>query len=432
MMGFGVRLAAAAGFSLVSTNALAQTSAVLNSGDTAWILIASALVLMMLLPGLGLFYGGLVRAKNILSVVMQCFVIACTVSLLWAICGYSLVFGAGSPWLGGFGNAMLAGLAPLRDGLTIPESAFALYQMTFAIITPALMIGAFVERVRFGWVVAFSTLWALLVYIPVARWMWGGGWLATQFGALDFAGGIVVHTTAGVGALVLAWMLGARKGFNKVLLAPHSPTLTMTGAGLLWVGWYGFNGGSALAASHDAAMAIFNTHLAACAAALLWIVIEYFKIGKSTSVGIVTGAVAGLATVTPAAGYIGPVGAICLGLAGGGICFYAVQLVKQKWRIDDSLDVFAVHGIGGMLGSMTMPLFFVPSLGGKGFANGVTLGGQLGAQATAIAVVALWTAVLTWFCAWAVARLLPMRVDQEAESDGLDISSHGERGWELD
>lgn len=409
----------------------AQTTAA-DSGDTGWILTASALVLMMTIPGLGLFYGGLVRARNVLSVIMHSFVILCTVSLLWVVIGYSSVFGLGSPYLGGAGNAMLANLAEVRQGLTIPESAFALFQMTFAIITPALVIGAFVERIRFGWVVAFSTLWTALVYLPVARWVWGGGWLAEQFGTLDFAGGIVVHTTAGVAALIVAKLLGPRKGFNKSLLAPHSPALTMVGAGLLWVGWFGFNGGSALAAGDGAATAILNTHLAASTAALVWILIERLRIGKATSIGIVTGAIAGLATVTPAAGYIGPAGAICLGALGGGICFAMVQVVKHGWQVDDSLDVFAVHGVGGILGSLLMPIFFSELFGGGGFAEGASVTSQLTAQAIGIGVVAAWTAVMTLAAAWAVSIFLPMRVDEEAEHDGLDLHSHGERGWELD
>ena len=424
--------ATAAMISASTSSAYAQTPAVVDTGDTAWILTASALVLMMTIPGLGLFYGGLVRMRNVLSVIMHSFVILCTVSLLWAVIGYSLVFGDGSAYLGGTANAMLANLADLRAGLTIPESTFALFQMTFAIITPALVIGAFVERVRFGWVVAFSTLWTLLVYIPVARWIWGGGWLATQFGTLDFAGGIVVHTTAGVAALIVAMLLGARRGFNKSLLAPHSPALTMVGAGLLWVGWFGFNGGSAFAAGAGATSAIMNTHLAASTAALIWIGIERIRIGKATSIGIVTGAIAGLATVTPAAGYIGPMGAILLGALGGSVCFYMVQVVKSHWQIDDSLDVFAVHGVGGILGSILMPLAFTEALGGSGFAAGMDLSTQLTGQAIGVGVVALWTAVVTLVLARAVALVLPMRVDEEAEHEGLDPHSHGERGWELD
>lgn len=431
-MNFGRRAAAAALGLMTPSIAWAQAAPTADSGDTAWILTASALVLMMTIPGLGLFYGGLVRARNVLSVIMHSFVILCAVSLLWVVGGYSLVFGSGSPYLGNLEQAMLANMAELRQGLTISETVFALFQMTFAIITPALVIGAFVERVRFGWVVAFSTLWTLLVYVPIARWVWGGGWLATDYGTLDFAGGIVVHTTAGVAALIVAYMLGSRKGFNKSLLAPHSPALTMVGAGLLWVGWFGFNGGSALAAGEGAAKAILNTHLAASTAALVWILIERIRIGKATSIGIVTGAIAGLATVTPAAGYVGPIGAIALGLIGSSLCFAMVQIVKLKWQIDDSLDVFAVHGVGGIVGSLLMPVFFATSLGGVGFSEGVTLVGQLKAQAIGVWVTALWTAVMTIIAAWGVARIIPMRVDEEAEHDGLDLHSHGERGWELD
>lgn len=421
----------AAGLAMLATPAAAQPIVVPDSGDTAWVLVASALVLLMTIPGLALFYGGLVRARNVLSVVMHCFVMVCTVSLLWAIVGYSLVFGVGDQWLGGTGNAFLANLAGLRAGTTLPESAFALFQMTFAVITPALVIGAFVERIRFGWVVAFSVIWPLLVYIPVARSVWGGGWLS-GLGTLDFAGGIVVHTTAGVAALVIALMLGVRRGFNKTLLPPHSPTLTMVGAGLLWVGWYGFNGGSALAASDDASTAILNTHLAACSAALVWILFERLKIGKPTSIGIVTGAVAGLATITPAAGYVGPMGAIFLGLLGSTTCFYTVQLIKQTLKIDDSLDVFAVHGVGGMLGSLLFPFFILPALGGAGLENGNGLASQLVAQVIGVTLVAVWTALMTWLICFASSTIVPMRVDEEAEHDGLDLSSHGERGWELD
>jgi ammonium transporter, Amt family len=421
----------AAVIGLLATPAAAQPLIVSDSGDTAWILTASALVLLMTIPGLALFYGGLVRARNVLSVLMHCFVITATVSLFWAIIGYSLVFGEGSRWLGGFGNVFLARLTDLRADTTIPESAFVLFQMTFAIITPALIIGAFVERIRFGWVVAFSVLWSLFVYVPIARWIWGGGWLS-ELGTLDFAGGIVVHTTAGIAALILAKMLGPRKGFNKSLLPPHSPALTMTGAGLLWVGWYGFNGGSALAASDDAASAILNTHFAACAAALVWIAIERVKIGKATSIGVVTGAVAGLATVTPAAGFIGPMGAIILGVLGGTVCFYAVQFVKQALKIDDSLDVFAVHGVGGILGSLLFPLMILPLFGGAGFEDGNSLVPQLVAQAIGVTVTIVWTAVVTLGIGFVLSYAIPMRVNEESEHDGLDLSSHGERGWELD
>ncbi len=416
---------------LAASPAFAQPEIVSDSGDTAWVLTASALVLMMTLPGLALFYGGLVRVKNVLSIFMHCFVITAIVSLLWAIIGYSLVFGEGSAYLGGFGNVMLGGLADLREGTTLPESSFALFQMTFAIITPALVIGAFAERVRFGWVVAFTLVWTLLVYIPVARWVWGGGWISEQ-GTLDYAGGIVVHTTAGVAALVLARMLGARKGFNKSLLPPHSPALTMTGAGLLWVGWFGFNGGSALGAGDAAATAMLNTHLAACAAAITWLIAEWFKIGKATSIGAVTGAVAGLATVTPAAGFVGPFGAVMLGGLAGVICFGAVLLVKQIMKIDDSLDVFAVHGVGGILGSLLFPIFMVESFGGPGLPEGTSMMAQLSSQAIGVGAVAAWTLFATLGIAFVISFALPMRVDEEAEQNGLDLTSHGERGWDLD
>jgi ammonium transporter, Amt family len=413
-----------------TTVAHAQPIVVADSGDSAWVLTASALVLLMALPGLGLFYGGLVRARNVLSVLMHSFVIVCIVSLVWAIAGYSLVFGEGTDWLGGTGNLGLAGLAEIRDGTTISEPLFALFQMTFAAITPALILGAFVERVRFGWVVGFTALWSLLVYVPIARWMWGGGWLAAQ-GALDFAGGIVVHTTAGVAALVVAILLGKRKSFAKPV-PPHSPALVMVGAGMLWVGWFGFNGGSSLAAGADAANAILNTHLAASAAALVWTFIERIKIGKPTSVGLVTGAIAGLATITPAAGYIGPMGAILLGSVGSLAAFAAIVLVKQSFKVDDSLDVFAVHGIGGMVGSLIFPLFVLPFFGGPGFDDGVTLGGQFAAQGIAIGTTILWTGGVTTIVALMVAMVIPMRVGDEEEYDGLDISSHGERGWDFD
>jgi len=431
-MGNGSKIAALAIAVLLPATAIAQVPApaIANTGDTAWVLTASALVLLMTLPGLALFYGGLVRGRNVLSVLMHCFVICATVSLVWAVCGYSLAFGEGSEWLGGTGNFMLANMAAVRSGTSIPEITFALFQMTFAIITPALIIGAFVERVRFGWVVAFSTLWSLLVYVPVAHWVWGGGWLA-QMGVLDFAGGIVVHTTAGVAALTVAIMIGVRKGFPRTPMVPHSPALTMTGAGLLWFGWFGFNGGSALAAGAVATSAILNTHLAACAGALVWIVAEHIKIGKPTSIGIVTGAVAGLATITPAAGYAGPLGGILLGGLGGLICFGAVMLVKHRFTIDDSLDVFAVHGVGGILGSLLLPVFMLTELGGPGFAEGNNLARQLMAQASGVGVVAVFTIAATLVIGWLVARVVPMRVDEEAEHEGLDLASHGERGWDF-
>ena len=406
---------------------------VADSGDTAWILTSSALVILMTLPGLSLFYGGLVRAKNFLSVMLQCGAIAAAASLLWIMAGYTLAFGeVGAGWLGA-GNAwMLIQLGNVRGGYAISESTFALFQMCFAAITPALMVGAWVDRARFGWVMGFCALWSLIVYAPVAHWIWGGGWLATKLGTLDFAGGIVVHTTAGVSALVVALLLGKRQGFPKTLMLPHSPSLTMLGAGLLWVGWFGFNGGSAVAANDDAASAIINTHVAACAAALTWILIERFVVGKATSVGFATGAIAGLATVTPAAGFISPGAALLFGAIAAGVCFPMIQLIKQKLEIDDSLDVFAVHGVGGMTGSLLLAVFLSPDLGGTGYAEGMTMLSQFGGQLVGIGVVAVWSVFASVVIALAVSLLVPMRVSEDEEREGLDISSHGERAWEMD
>ncbi len=404
-----------------------------DTGDTAWVLTSSALVLLMTLPGLALFYGGLVRSKNFLSVLIQCGAVAAVASLLWIMVGYTLAFGeVSNGWLGG-GNAwMLINMGNIRDGYAVPESAFALFQMTFAIITPALMIGAWVDRAKFGWVVGFCALWGLIVYAPVAHWVWGGGWLSSKIGVLDFAGGIVVHTTAGVSALVAAMLVGKRLGWPKTLMLPHSPSLTMAGAGLLWVGWFGFNGGSALAANDDAASAIINTHVAACVAALVWIAIEKFKVGKPTTVGLATGAIAGLATVTPAAGFISPGAALLMGLISAPVCYFAIGLIKNKAQIDDSLDVFAVHGVGGITGSLLLAVFLGESFGGTGYAEGMGLASQLVAQAIGIGVVALWSAVATVICALGVSMIIPMRVSEDHEREGLDIASHAERAWDLD
>jgi len=426
-------LAAGAALAALPTVAFAGMPAAppADSGDTSWILASAALVLLMTLPGLGLFYGGLVRSKNLLSVLLQIGAVASIASLLWIIAGYSLAFGGGSNgWLGS-GALMLGGLGGLREGLTIPENAFAMFQLTFAAITPALMIGAWADRARFSWVVTFCALWGLLVYAPVAHWVWGGGWLA-QAGVLDFAGGIVVHTTAGVSALVIALLLGKRQGFPGPALLPHAPGLTMFGAMLLWVGWFGFNGGSALAANGGAAAAIINTHAAASTAALAWLAIERVTFGKPTTVGFATGAIAGLATITPCAGYVSPGAALAIGALAAAVCYCAIQLIKNRLRIDDSLDVFAVHGVGGMLGSLLLAPLLSPALGGVGYAEGMALGSMLGAQALAVAVVAIYSAIATAAVALAVSLVLPMRVSEDDERQGLDIASHGERGWEFD
>ena len=429
-------LAAAAALLTFPALASAQDpalTAISDSGDTAWILTASALVLMMTLPGLGLFYGGLVRTKNVLSVLLQCGAIAAIASVLWVVVGYTLAFGqVSNGWLGA-GNAwMLLDLGMLREGTTMPESTFVLFQMTFAVITPALMVGAWVDRARFAWVLGFCALWSLIVYAPVAHWVWGGGWLAYNFGTLDFAGGIVVHTTAGVSALIIALLLGRRDGFPSKPLLPHAPVLTMIGAAMLWVGWFGFNGGSAFAATDDASTAIINTHVAASMAALSWLLIERLTIGKPTSIGWATGAIAGLATVTPAAGFISPGAALLFGFLAAGVCYGAIQLVKQRMRIDDSLDVFAVHGVGGILGSILLAVFLDTKLGGTGYAEGMSMGSQLVGQILAVGVVAIWSIIASAIIALMVSVVFPMRVTKDEETEGLDITSHGERGWEMD
>ncbi len=426
-------LAAAAALVPMAAQAQEQLIDAADSGDTAWILISAALVLLMTMPGLTLFYGGLVRAKNFLSVLVQVGAITAVASMLWIMVGYTMAFGpVTSGWFGGFGAAMLGSLGNVREGYAVPESAFALFQMTFAAITPALMVGAWVDRARFGWVIGFCALWGLIVYATVAHWVWGGGWLSSRLGTLDFAGGIVVHTTAGVSALVVALLLGQRKGFPKTLMLPHSPSLTMAGAALLWVGWFGFNGGSALAANDDAASAIINTHMAACAAAMMWLLVEKFTVGKPTSVGFATGAIAGLATVTPAAGFISPGAAILFGVIATGVCYPMIQLVKKRLKIDDSLDVFAVHGVGGITGSLLLAVFLAPSLGGTGYAEGQTMIGQLASQGIGVGVVALWSAFATAVIAVLVSLIWPMRVSEDTEREGLDLASHGERAWEFD
>jgi ammonium transporter, Amt family len=423
-MRYGTAALAAAMALALATPAAAQTPDI-NAGDTAWVLSSSALVLFMTMPGLALFYGGLVQAKNVLSVMMQCVAIACVASIAWFVLGYSLAFDAGNGFIGGVGKALLPGV---RDGVvgSLPESVFFLFQMTFAVITPALIVGAYVERMRFGAVLVFSVLWLLVVYAPVAHWVWGGGWLAQQ-GALDFAGGLVVHATAGASALVLARMLKPRPGFPAELHPPHDPGMTMIGAAMLWVGWFGFNGGSAVAANANAGLAIVATHLSACAAAATWCAIEWTRFKRPSMVGAVTGLVAGLATVTPASGYIGPVGGVVLGFAGAIVCFYAVSLVKTRWKIDDSLDVFAVHGVGGVLGVLLLPFFMFTALGGVGFGDGNDLTRQFGAQVLGIAATVGWSAAATWVLVKGAEALTGLRAPDEHVRDGLDLAVHGER-----
>ncbi|MDX2464424.1 MAG: ammonium transporter [Porticoccus sp.] len=408
----------------------------LNGANTAWIITATALVLFMTIPGLSLFYGGLVRVKNVLSVLMQCFAITCIASLIWLICGYSLAFtdgGAMNSWIGGLDNFMLGNV--FEDSLSgdIPESVFAMFQMTFAIITPALIIGAFAERVKFSAVLIFSSIWLLLVYVPITHWVWGGGWLG-QMGLLDFAGGTVVHVTAGIGALVAALVVGNRNGFQHQAMMPHNLTMTVAGAGMLWVGWFGFNAGSALAANGDAGMAMLVTHISAATGSLAWMMMEWIKHGKPSVLGIVTGMVAGLGTITPASGYVGPGGALIIGFTAGIVCYFATQLVKQRFKIDDSLDVFPVHGMGGILGTMLAGIFASAELGvfsGQGYAEGMTMGSQLQVQLIGVVSTLIYTAIVTYIILKLVDMMVGLRVDVEDETYGLDLSQHDERGYNL-
>ena len=402
----------------------------MNSGDTAWLLTATALVLFMTLPGLALFYGGLVRAQSVLSVLMHCFAIACLVSVLWLMFAYSWAFAAGGPWLGDLSKAFLSGVG--RDTVfvntTVPETVFFMFQMTFAIITPALIAGAFVERIKFSAVLAFSGLWLAFVYAPVAHWVWGGGWLAAM-GTLDFAGGLVVHLTAGTSALVLAVLLGPRTGFPNDVKPPHAPWMTMAGAAMLWVGWFGFNAGSALAAGGNAGMAMTATHISAATASLAWMTTEWVKYGRPSMVGIVTGAVAGLATITPASGFVGPVGALIIGLIAGTVCFFCVGLVKQRLKIDDSLDVFAVHGVGGAMGVLLTAVFIDAALGGAGLSADKTVASQFAAQLVGLVATLVWSAVVTFLIGKGVQAWLGLRVSDDDEVKGLDIAAHGESAY---
>jgi ammonium transporter, Amt family len=405
----------------------------IDGANTSWILTSTALVLFMTLPGLALFYGGLVRSKNILSVLMQCFAIAGIASIVWLILGYSLAFSGEGAYLGDFSKLLFAGVSEGSLSGDIPESLFALFQMTFAVITPALIIGGFAERMKFSAVLLFSTIWLIVVYSPVTHWVWGGGWLG-QMGLLDFAGGTVVHITAGVAALVAAIVLGPRKGFPQKPMPPHNMTMTITGAGMLWVGWFGFNGGSALAANGDAAMAMLVTHISAATAAITWMFYEWVKFGKPTALGMVTGIIAGLGTITPASGFVGPAGALVIGFLAGVVCFNAVIFVKQKLKIDDSLDVFPVHGVGGIIGTLLAGIFAASSLGifsGQGLAEGMTISSQLGVQFVGVVSTILYTAVATFIILKIVEPITGLRVSDDEEQQGIDISSHEEKGYDL-
>ena len=408
----------------------------LNGANTSWILTSTALVLFMTIPGLSLFYGGLVRSKNVLSVLMQCFAITCMASLIWLVFGYSLAFGDGgsmNAWIGNLDNLLMGNIQEDSMAGDIPESVFAMFQMTFAVITPALIVGAFAERMRFSAMLLFSALWLMVVYAPITHWVWGGGWLG-EMGLLDFAGGTVVHITAGVGALVAALVLGNRRGFPNQAMPPHNLTMTVTGAGMLWVGWFGFNAGSALAANGDAGMAMLVTHISAASGSLAWMMMEWVKHGKPSVLGIVTGMVAGLGTITPASGFVGPGGALIIGFSAGIICYYATQAIKQRFKIDDSLDVFPVHGVGGILGTFYAGIFASDALGvfsGQGYNEGMNMASQTYVQLVGIASTFVYTGIATFILLKLVDKLLVLRVSEEDETNGLDLTEHNERGYDL-
>lgn len=404
---------------------------VLSSGDTAWMLTSTALVLFMTLPGLALFYGGMVRAKNTLSIFMQCFAITALVTVLWSLYGYSLAFtdgGDNNAWIGGLSKAFLAGIKVDSLTNTIPESVFLTFQLTFAIITPALIVGAFAERMKFSSMLIFMAAWVTLVYFPICHWVWGGGWMMTK-GILDYAGGTVVHVNAGIAGLVTALVLGKRKGFPHVAMPPHSLPLTVTGAGMLWVGWFGFNAGSAAAANGAAGMAMVVTQLATAMAALTWMLMEWMSHGKPSALGLTTGAVAGLVAITPASGFVGPMGALALGGIAGVVCFVGATTIKRKMGYDDSLDAFGVHGIGGIVGAILTGVFASADLGGVGYAKDVDMAAQVWVQVVSVVATGLYCAVISYILLKIIDGLMGLRVDEESESTGLDIALHGERGY---
>jgi len=401
----------------------------MNEANTAWILVSTALVLLMTLPGLALFYAGLVGSKNTLSTLAQCFIIACIASIIWFVAGYSLAFNGDGLYFGNLDKMFLSGITIDSLSGDIPETLFVMFQMTFAIITPALIVGAFVERIKFSAVILITSMWLVLVYSPVTHWVWGGGWLA-KMGVMDFAGGLVVHTTAGISALVIAKMLGARSGFPKSVSPPHSPVIAMIGAAMLWVGWFGFNGGSALAANQNAAMAMLVTHISAAAATITWMAIDWYKNGKPGLVGMITGMVAGLATVTPASGFIGPFGGLILGISSGFVCYWFVGFIKNVINIDDSLDVFAVHGVGGILGTLLCGLLATSGYGGLGLET--TVWAQTKVQIIGVLSISLYTLVVTTIIVLLVKKLVGLRVsEQEEKTNGLDFGTHGESSYHL-
>lgn len=404
----------------------------LDKSDTAWILTSTALVLFMTLPGLALFYSGLVRSKNVLSVLMQCFAIACLVSIMWMLGVYGLSFGDGGDFnkIIGLGNFMLSDLQLDSMSGSLPEIVFFMFQMTFAIITPALIVGGFAERMKFSAVLWFSALWLVFVYAPICHWVWGGGWLS-DLGFMDFAGGAVVHINAGVAALVAAMLLGNRRGFPETAMMPHNMTLTVAGASMLWVGWFGFNGGSALTSDNNAGMAIAVTHLSAAAGSLAWMACEWIKHGKPSVLGIVTGMVAGLGTITPASGFVGPMGGLIIGLLAGVVCYVSTQYIKRVLKIDDSLDVFPVHGVGGILGTLLTAVFYAESMGGLSTDNAYSIGSQLGVQTAGVAATIVWCGIFSFVILKIVDKIVGLRVDEDHETEGLDIVLHNERGYNI-
>ena len=410
--------------------ALAAEPPKIDGANTAWMLTAAVLVLFMTLPGLALFYAGLVRTKNVLSVLMQCFSITCIVTLAWVFAGYSIAFGDGNNWWGGLGKAFLAGIDVKTVKGSIPETVFAMYQLTFAIITPALVIGAYAERVRFAGMLVFSLLWLLIVYCPVAHWVWGEGWLQ-KMGIMDFAGGTVVHLNAGVAALVCALVLGRRRGFPETAMPPHNMTMTVTGACMLWVGWFGFNAGSALAADGSAGMAMLVTHIGAATGSVAWLVCEWLRYGKPSVLGIVTGMVAGLGTITPASGFVGPIGALAIGGAAGVICFFATSYMKRALNVDDSLDVFPVHGVGGLLGTLLTGVFASAAFGGVGYPEKVDMAQQVTTQLVGILAVGAWSGIATWILLKLTDAVAGLRVAGEQETEGLDTVLYNEKGYNL-
>ncbi len=420
----------------------AVESTAIDSGDTAWILVATALVLFMTIPALALFYGGLVRTKNVLSVLMQCLALTALMSIVWVVCGYSLAFDTTGmvpgevnihSFVGGFSKAMMNGVTPDSVSGTIPEILFAVFQMTFAIITPALMIGAFAERMKFSAVLAFSTIWLLVVYIPICHMTWAGaGGLFYDWGVMDFAGGIVVHITAGLGALVACVMIGPRSGYPKHLEPPHNMTMTVTGTAMLWVGWFGFNAGSALAADGTAAMALLVTHLSASTATMVWLLIEWFKLGKPSVLGAATGSIAGLAAITPASGFVGPLGALAIGATSAVMCYLFATAIKRKVGYDDSLDVFGVHGIGGMVGTVLCGVFASSLLGGNDGGNATyNIASKVTTQVMAAASAAIYTVIATFIILKVLQLTIGLRVDGTSEAKGLDLTEHEERGYIL-